>query len=140
MSRTKELIDFVSDSISAFEVKLNDSIKSSIKDTFGLDTSEVEFRGGLFEAGFGGYRSEVEIRLTLTLPIQFRNWDDFADWHDSDSSNEDLDNWGFGELIGSSIRHDIHMSPTPFGNKYDSDSKILLTIDISESSLHFGGA
>lgn len=158
MSRTKELINFVSDSISAFEVKLNDSIKSCVKDTFGLDPTEVEFRGGLFEAGFGGYRSEVEIRLTFTLPIQFQNWDDFADWHDSDSSNEDLDNWGFGELIDSSIRHNIHMSRTPFVDKYNSDrydtsisrttsidkynsdSKILLAIDISESSINFRGA
>lgn len=126
MSNLKDLTKFVAESISSFEESLNQSIKDRIKDTLGISPSEVEFRGGLFEAGFGGYRSEVEIRLTFTLPICFKNWDDFAKWHDSDACDSDLEEWGFLPLIDNSDSHNINLS--------SDDKDVSITIKFSESS------
>ncbi len=129
MSNLKDLTKFVAESIHSFEESLNQSIKERIKDTLGISPSEVEFRGGLFEAGFGGYRSEVEIRLTFILPIRFKNWDDYAEWHDSDACDSDLEEWGFHPLINNSNSHSINLS--------SDDNEVFITIKFSESSFNW---
>lgn len=129
MSNLKELTKFVAESISSFEESLNQSIKDRIKDTLGISPSEVEFSGGLFGAGFGGYRSEVEIRLTFILPIRFKNFDDATEWHDSDACDSDLEEWGFHPLIDNSNSHSIHLS--------SDDEEVSITIKFSKSSFNW---
>lgn len=134
MNSVKDFTTFIADKIDAFEAELNESIKTYLKDNFGITPEEVEFRGGLFEAGFGGYRSEVEVNLTFLLPIQFEDDDQFCEWHDSEASDSDLDKWGFGELIKNSISHHIW---TPYDTETNSCSKTYILINLSESSCHW---
>lgn len=134
MNQMKDFTAFIANSISTFEVQLNERIKTYLNDKFGLTPTEVEFRGGLFEAGFGGYRNEVEVKLTFLLPIQFEDDDQFCEWHDSENSDSDLDKWGFGDLIKNS---DSHFIITPYDPETKSRSKTYLIIYLSESSCHW---
>jgi hypothetical protein len=134
MNLPKSLTKFIANKIDSFESELNEAIKAYLKDNLGLTPTEVEFRGGLFEAGFGGHRSEVEVNLTFLLPIQFEDDNQFVEWHDSEVSDSDLDKWGFGDLINNSISHHIW---TPYDPETNSCSKTCILIKLSESSCHW---
>lgn len=131
MSKGAELCAMIAQQIEQAEIQLNKMIRDQVREKFGLDPLEVEFQGGLFEAGFQGTRTEVEVRLKFLLPISFPDWEAFADWNDdAEKSERDLREWGFWELIGISENNVINYSEDP-------PNQVFLEVEFSESSIEF---
>jgi len=125
----KGLITKIADTIDGFEVSLNEVIKNHVINHFGLTPIKVAFRGGLFEAGFGSSRKEVEVELSFLLPISFETFEKFSDWHDGAECDADLDKWGFGVLLDASNSHFLE---APYDDNSGSRTNVYLTIYISE--------
>lgn len=131
MSKGAELCAMIAQQIEQAEISLNRMIRDQVREKFGLDPLEVEFQGGLFEAGFQGTRTEVEVRLKFLLPISFPDWEAFADWNDDpEKSERDLREWGFWDLIGISENNVINYSEEP-------PNQVFLEVEFSESSIEF---
>jgi hypothetical protein len=131
MSKGAELCAMIAQQIEQAEIQLNKMIRDQVREKFGLDPLEVEFQGGLFEAGFQGTRTEVEVRLKFLLPVSFPDWEAFADWNDDpEKSERDLREWGFWDLIMISENNVINYSEDP-------PNQIFLEVEFSESSIEF---
>jgi hypothetical protein len=131
MSKGAELCAMIAQQIEQAEISLNRMIRDQVREKFGLDPLEVEFQGGLFEAGFQGTRTEVEVRLKFLLPVSFPDWEAFADWNDDpEKSERDLREWGFWDLIMISENNVINYSEDP-------PNQIFLEVEFSESSIEF---
>lgn len=133
VNKGAELCAMIAQQIEQAEIQLNKMIGDQIREKFGLDPLEVEFQGGLFEAGFQGTRTEVEVRLKFLLPISFPDWQAFSDWNDDpEKSERDLREWGFWEILEISNNNVIN-----YNYFEDHPTQTFLELEFSESSIEF---